>query len=99
VARVAIAGNQIRGRYRNDGREFRLVGPSNQGLFLDSLREKGVEVWFRDAAAADWPLQLLGTWAPLLLLGALWFFMIRQLKGRNILKPEAQSPEISGKLR
>jgi cell division protease FtsH len=26
------------------------------------------------------PLQLLGTWAPLILLGALWFFMIRQMQ-------------------
>ncbi len=28
----------------------------------------------------SWPLQLLGTWAPLILLGALWFFMIRQMQ-------------------
>ena len=91
--------NQIRGRHRNDGREFRLVGPTNQGLFLDLLREKEVEIWFRDPVAGDWPLQLLGTWAPLLLLAALWFFMIRQLKLRDAPKPEVQSPESSGNLR
>jgi cell division protease FtsH len=30
--------------------------------------------------SGSWPLQLLGTWAPLILLAALWFFMIRQMQ-------------------
>jgi hypothetical protein len=29
------------------------------------------------------PLQLPGTWAPLILLGGLWFFMIRQMQRRG----------------
>ncbi len=35
---------------------------------------------FRDVNSGSLPLQLLGTWAPLILLGALWFFMIRQMQ-------------------
>jgi cell division protease FtsH len=81
VVKVTIAGNRIRGQYRNNG-VFWLFGPANQSLFLDLLRDKGVEVWFKDAGADSWPLQLLGTWAPMLLLGALWFFMIRQMRRR-----------------
>ena len=34
----------------------------------------------KDVNSGSWPLQLLGTWAPLILLGALWFFMIRQMQ-------------------
>jgi len=66
-----------------------LIGPTSQGALLESLREKNVEIWFRDAANGSWPLQLLGTWAPLLLLAALWFFMIRQMQRRG-LTPKAQ---------
>jgi cell division protease FtsH len=43
-----------------------------------AIRAKGINV--RDANSGSWPLQLLGIWAPLILLGALWFFMIRQMQ-------------------
>jgi len=82
VARVTIAGNRIQGQYRNNG-AFWLVGPANQSLFLDSLRANGVEIRFKDSSAENLPLQLLGTWAPLLVLGALWFFMIRRMRRRS----------------
>jgi ATP-dependent Zn protease len=42
VVKVTIAGNRIRGQYRNNG-VFWLFGPANQSLFLDLLRDKGVE--------------------------------------------------------
>ena len=44
------------------------------------LKAKGVDFKFTDANSGSLPLQLLGTWAPLILLGALWFFMIRQMQ-------------------
>ena len=42
--------------------------------------DKGVTITIRDINSGSWPLQLLGTWAPLILLAALWFFMIRQMQ-------------------
>jgi ATP-dependent Zn protease len=54
-------------------------GPSYQAELLDTLRRKNVEIWFRDTNAGSWPLQLLGSWAPLILLAALWYFMIHQM--------------------
>jgi cell division protease FtsH len=47
---------------------------------LKGLNDKHVTVIFHDANSGSLPLQLLGTWAPLILLGALWFFMIRQMQ-------------------
>jgi len=92
VTRVTITGIEIQGIYRSGG-GFRVVGPASQGAFLESLRQKGVEIWFRDAANGNWPLQLLGTWAPLLLLAALWFFMIRQMqRGRLTRQAQDGSP-------
>src|ERR1035438_329256 len=54
--------------------------PANYPDMIKSLQTKGVAMTFRDANSGSWPLQLLGTWAPLILLGALWFFMIRQMQ-------------------
>ncbi len=83
IARVDIARNRIRGQYRDGNKAFWLIGPSDPGVFLDRLRDKGVEIWFRDSEGGFLPSQLLGTWAPLILLAALWFFMIRQMRSKS----------------
>jgi len=49
---------------------------------LQTLRQKNVEIWFRDTASGDRASWLLNI-APLLLLAALWFFMMRQMKSRE----------------
>lgn len=95
VATVTIAGAEIQGLYRDGKSAFRLIGPSNPSLYLDQLRERGVEVRFRLANTDNLPLTLLGTWAPLILLGALWFFMIRQMKQLGAQK-QANTPQGSG---
>lgn len=81
VSKVTISKSQITGRYRNDSGLFRLTAPTSQEGMLQILRQKNVEIWFTDAAAGDWPTWLMN-FAPLVLLAALWFFMIRQLRLR-----------------
>lgn len=83
IASVNITGTQILGEYRNGGGTFHLTGPNTPAAYLGTLQDKGVEIQFRDANEGNLPLQLLGTWAPLILLGALWFFMIRQMQRKN----------------
>lgn len=81
VANVTVSGNDALGKYR-DGRSFRVVVPTSQDGMLQTLRQKGVEIWFRNATGGgqlSWLLNL----APLVLLAALWFFMIRQIKARQ----------------
>src|SRR5579862_6481883 len=92
VASVAITGTQIDGQYRDGKGTFRLIGPSNPAVYLDALRNKGVDIRFRDAGNRSGPLQVLGTWAPLILLGALWFFLVRQIKKRNSMRPPGMPP-------
>jgi cell division protease FtsH len=79
VHEVTVDGMQLRGKHR-DGSNFHTTIPANYPDMIKSLRDKGVAMTFRDANSSSWPLQLLGTWAPLILLGALWFFMIRQMQ-------------------
>jgi cell division protease FtsH len=76
---VTIDGQQIRGKDR-DGSAFHSVAPLTYPDMYKTLADKGVQYTIKDVNSGSWPLQLLGTWAPLILLGALWFFMIRQMQ-------------------
>ena len=81
VRELTANGMEVRGKYR-DGSAFHttLTGTYFTPEVLKDLRSKSVNVTFHDANSGSLPLQLLGTWAPLILLGALWFFMIRQMQ-------------------
>ena len=79
VHEVTVDGQQIRGKHR-DSSAFHTVAPPVYPDMYKTLTSKGVLVTVKDVNGGSWPLQLLGTWAPLILLGALWFFMIRQMQ-------------------
>jgi cell division protease FtsH len=80
VQEVSIEGNQARGKYRNaQSGGFHLVVPATNPEMLKALDAKGVKVTFKDGTGANWPLWIL-QFSPILLLGALWFIMIRQMQ-------------------
>jgi cell division protease FtsH len=81
IRELTVTGMEVRGKHR-DGSAFHTTAPANYFTpeMLKALQSKGVNITFRDANSSSLPLQLLGTWAPLILLGALWFFMIRQMQ-------------------
>jgi len=78
---LSVYGMEVRGHLK-DGSAFHTTAPVNYFTpeMLKGLQSKGVSISFRDVNSGSLPLQLLGTWAPLILLGALWFFMIRQMQ-------------------
>ena len=76
---VTVDGQQVHGKF-TDNSAFHTVAPPAYPDMIKSLRDKNVVVIIKDVNGGSWPLQLLGTWAPLILLGALWFFMIRQMQ-------------------
>jgi cell division protease FtsH len=76
---VTLDGQQVHGKYR-EGSAFHTTVPVNYPDMYKTLNDKGVSVNIKDVNSGSWSLQLLGTWAPLILLGALWFFMIRQMQ-------------------
>ena len=81
VQEMTVNGMEVRGKLRNNS-AFHSTVPANyfSPEMLKNLNDKHVTVNFRDINSGSLPLQLLGTWAPLILLGALWFFMIRQMQ-------------------
>jgi len=81
VREIEVNGMEVRGKHR-DGSQFHTTAPTNYFTpeMLKNLQSKGVVIKFHDVNSGSLPLTLLGTWAPLILLGALWFFMIRQMQ-------------------
>jgi cell division protease FtsH len=81
IHELTVNGMEVRGKL-TDGQQFHTTMPTNYFTpeMLNSLQSKGVTLNFRDVNSGNLSLQLLGTWAPLILLGALWFFMIRQMQ-------------------
>ncbi len=76
---ITVDGMQVKGKL-TDNSAFHTTAPANYPDMIKTLHDKNVSMTFRDVNSGSLPLQLLGTWAPLILLGALWFFMIRQMQ-------------------
>jgi|SRR5271165_603852 len=81
VSRVTIAGSVVQGSDAKGG-IFRVIAPANQTAMLEALQEHGVDIWFQEKPEQGWPNWILNV-APLILLAALWFFMIRQMQKRR----------------
>ncbi|MBI1741148.1 MAG: ATP-dependent metallopeptidase FtsH/Yme1/Tma family protein [Acidobacteriales bacterium] len=79
VREVTIAGQEVRGKYKNDNSGFHLSIPLNYSDIYKPLLEKGVNINVKDISNGTWPSWILNL-APLVLLAALWFFMIRQMQ-------------------
>lgn len=80
VAKVTIARSRATGNYGRGG-AFTVVVPASQEQMLATLQQKNVEVWYADSSSdtSQWLMNL----APLGLLAALWFFMIRRMQAKT----------------
>jgi len=79
VKEVTIIGMEVRGKLQNDGSMFHTTVPANYPDMIKTLRDKSVNITIKDISNGSWPSWLLNL-APLILLAALWFFMIRQMQ-------------------
>jgi cell division protease FtsH len=90
VSKVTIAGSVVLGSDAKNG-SFRVIAPSNQSAMLDTLQQHGVEIWFKEVPEQSWPSWILNL-LPLVLLGALWLFMIRQMQRKRSM---GEGPSVS----
>ncbi len=81
VADVTIVDNsEASGHYRNDkNSQFHLIVPASNPELLKALDANKVRVTFRTNNGQNWPMLLI-QFSPLLLIGVLWFVMIRQMQ-------------------
>jgi cell division protease FtsH len=80
VQKVKVIGQEIHGEKR-DNSIFHAIIPPPLGdtEMYKTLRSKGVDIEIKDISNGTWP-SWIATAAPLVLFGALWFFMIRQMQ-------------------
>jgi len=78
ISEVTVVGNDIHGKYKNDKSSFHVTIPTNYTEMYKPLRDHGVNITVKDANGGSytWLINLL----PFVLLGALWFIMIRQMQ-------------------
>ena len=79
VADVTISGNEARGHYKKDKTQFHLTVPATNPEMLKALQDHKVSVTFKDNQSSQWYLVLV-QFSPIILLGVLWFIMIRQMQ-------------------
>ena len=76
---VTITGSDARGSLKSDRETFHTVVPANYPTLYDVLDKGKAKVTIKDNQGSAWWSILINV-APLLILVALWFFMIRQMQ-------------------
>src|SRR5262249_27781833 len=88
IKKIDIEGNVGRGEYVTpvQGKtHFHVIVPANNPEFLKAVQAskttdgKTTDLNMKDTSGWNWPMAIFN-FSPLLLLGALWFFMIRQMQ-------------------
>ena len=79
VTEVTILGSEVRGKFKNEKAGFTLTVPQNYPDMYKILQDHGVNITVKDGSGGSWPSWILNL-APFVLLGALWFIMIRQMQ-------------------
>jgi cell division protease FtsH len=78
VKEVTISGSEVKGKLA-EGNAFHTTAPANYPDMFKALRDKGVNISIHDQQSNSWPSWLLQM-SPLILIGALWLIMIRQMQ-------------------
>jgi cell division protease FtsH len=78
VSEVTVVGNDVHGKLKSDKSSFHVVVPPNLPDMYKSMTDHKVNITVKDANGGSytWLINLL----PFVLLGALWFIMIRQMQ-------------------
>ncbi len=80
VKKAVIKDHSIRGDLdSNESFTTELSNEEVQSKIADAMREKGVEVTFDPESSSQWIIGLI-SYAPLLIIIALWIFMMRQMQ-------------------
>jgi len=79
VQSVTLLNSDVQGTYRNEKTPFHTTVPANYPDMIKVLRDRNVNITVKDGSGGNWPAWLFNL-APIILLAALWFFMIRQMQ-------------------
>ncbi len=80
IKEINVTGMEVKGK-KADGSAFHTTAPTTYftSEMIKALKDKGVSAGFQDVSGSSWGW-LINLFAPLALLAALWYFMIRQMQ-------------------
>ncbi len=78
VQDATVTGGDVHGKLKA-GTPYHVTVPANYPQLFDILQENHVSVTVRDNQGSSW-LPILLNLSPILIIGALWFFMLRQMQ-------------------
>jgi len=77
---VTVVNSEVHGHYKNDAKEqFHTTVPANYPDMYKILQENKVNTTIKDTSGNGW-VNILIQFSPILVLGLLWFFMLRQMQ-------------------
>ncbi|MEO6828926.1 MAG: ATP-dependent zinc metalloprotease FtsH [Acidobacteriaceae bacterium] len=79
ISDVTVVTNEVHGHYRAGKAAFHTVVPTNYPDMYKVLEDHQVSVTIKDSQGSAW-LSILINLSPILLLAALWFFMLKQMQ-------------------
>jgi len=79
VAEVTIKGNDIDGTYQDNTR-FKTFSPNDPDL-IKTLRGKNIRIEAKPVDENSWFTNLFISWFPLILIIAIWIYLMRQMQG------------------
>src|SRR5260370_26944703 len=79
IKTVAITGNDLHGKYKDDNQELHSVIPTTHQSLDDAMLAKGVDININKENTTGWVSILINA-IPFVLLLAFWIFMMRQMQ-------------------
>jgi len=76
---VTVLNNEVRGHYASDREAFHSIVPANYPEMFKILQDNKVSITVKDSQGNSW-LPILLNFAPIIVIAALWFFMLRQMQ-------------------
>jgi cell division protease FtsH len=77
---VTVVNSEVHGHYKNDAKEqFHTTVPANYPDMYKILQDNKVNTTIKDTSGNGW-VNILIQFSPILVLGLLWFFMLRQMQ-------------------
>jgi cell division protease FtsH len=76
---VTLIGTEVHGHMKNDKGQFHTNVPANYSEMYSILQANHVSITVKDTSGNGW-LNILIQFSPVIIIGALWFFMLRQMQ-------------------
>jgi cell division protease FtsH len=79
ISDVTVINTEVHGHYASDKEAFHTTVLANYPDMYKILQDKNVSITVKDTQGSSW-LPILLNFAPIIVIAALWFFMLRQMQ-------------------